>query len=150
MQQNSWTDRLLALATTIATWSKDPNTQVGAVATDSHNRVIATGYNGIPRNVLDLPERLVRPTKYLWIAHAEENLVANAARKELEGSTVYVTHICCNACARMLINAGVARIVMTDRKTSMDPDLSIVALTMLLEAGVDVTYIEDKKDGAVD
>ena len=44
----------------------------------------------------------------------------------------------------LLINAGVSRVVMTDKKTNMDPELARIALTMFLEAGVDVKFFEDK------
>ena len=36
----------------------------------------------------------------------------HSARAKLKGSTVFVTHLCCNACARMLINAGVSAVQM--------------------------------------
>ena len=133
----SWDQRFLALARTIAQWSKDKSSKVGAIAVDPASRVILeTGYNGIPRGVIDLDERLERPAKYLWTSHAEENLVAHAARKVLAGSTVYVTHICCNACARMLINAGVKRVVIGNGTTKMPPEHFDVALEMFSEAGV--------------
>ena len=107
-----WTQRFLDLAAHVAGWSKDPSTRVGAVAVDPDSRaVLSTGYNGLPRGVEDHCSRMQRPGKYLWTAHAEENLVAHAARHTLRGATVYVTHLCCANCTRMLINAGVAKIV---------------------------------------
>ena len=81
----SWHKRFLDLASHVATWSKDPSTKVGAVAVAPSKQILETGFNGIPRGVQDLPERMERPEKYLWTAHAEENLVAHAARKVLEG-----------------------------------------------------------------
>lgn len=136
---DKWANRFLQLAKTVAGWSKDPSTKVGAVAVDPNsNAVLETGFNGLPRKVVDLPDRMERPAKYLWTAHAEENLVAHAARKVLEGSTVYVTHLCCNNCARMLINAGVAKVVVGDGKTSMPPEQFEVAKTMFKESGVDL------------
>lgn len=133
-----WVDYFLGMAKYISTASKDPSTQVGAVAVSDAKAVLETGYNGLPRGVQDLPERMERPAKYDWTAHAEENLVAHAARKVLEGSTVFVTHFCCNGCARMLINAGVARVVIGDGKTSMPPEKFQIAKTMFEEAGVEV------------
>lgn len=133
-----WQERFLGLARSIAQWSKDPTTKVGAVAIAPSKQILETGFNGLPRGVQDLPDRMERPAKYIWTAHAEENLVAHAARKVLEGSTVYVTHLCCNACARMLVNAGVAKVVVGDGETSMPPELFDAALTMFREAGVEV------------
>lgn len=137
-----WTQRFLDLAKTVASWSKDPSTQVGAVAVGSSKQILETGFNGLPRGVQDLPERMERPAKYIWTAHAEENLVAHAARKQLEGSTVYVTHLCCNACARMLINAGVAKVVVGGGLTSMPVEQFQAAVTMFNEAGVQLENSE--------
>ncbi len=136
----NWREYFMGLAEFVARKSKDPSTQVGAIAVGPDNELREAGYNGIPRGVRDLPERLhSRPEKYLWIGHAEENLVTTAARSRLAGTTVYVTHLCCNGCARMLINAGVAAVVIGDGKTSMPQELFDVAMKMFLEAGVTVT-----------
>lgn len=132
------------LAEHVAQWSKDLRTKVGAVAVSKHNSVMETGFNGIARGVQDLPERLERPAKYIWTAHAEENLVTHAARRHLEGSTVYVTHLCCSTCARMLINAGVSKIVVgTGRVRNMPAEQFEAALTMLAEAGVELIEEEN-------
>jgi dCMP deaminase len=139
---DKWSKRFLKLAKAIASWSKDPNTQVGAVAVGPAREVLETGYNGLPRCVDDLPERMERPAKYLWTSHAEANLVAAAARPRLLGSTVYVTHLCCASCARSLINAGVAKIVVGDGTTSMPEDEFEVAQIMLAEAGVQLEKLE--------
>jgi dCMP deaminase len=90
--------------------------------------------------VQDLPERMVRPEKYLWTEHSEANLVASAARPRLKGTTVYVTHLCCNACARLLVSSGVGKVVMADEPTSMPTELHETALAILKEAGVAVEY----------
>lgn len=126
----------LRMAELVALRSKDLRTRVGAVAIGSADRVLATGYNGLPRGVQDLYERMTPEVKYVFTAHAEENLVANAARSVLEGATVTVTHLCCAACSRMLINAGVSRVYVGDGQTSMDPALFEAARTMFREAGV--------------
>lgn len=139
-----WTRRFLDLAKHIASWSKDPRTKVGCVAVNDAKVVLETGYNGLPRGVADFPDRLKPPLKYTYTAHAEENLVAHAARAKLEGATVYVTHLCCNACARMLINAGVKRIVVGDGQTSMPPELFMAARIMLDEAGVQLDVVKDE------
>lgn len=140
---NTWTVRFLRLAKQIASWSKD-TTKVGAVAVDENRRILETGYNGIPRGVEDLPERMKRPAKYLWTSHAEANLVAHAARDRLYGSTVYVTHLCCAGCARSLINAGVYKVVCGNGTTSMPQDEFDVAVQMFKEAGVILSHISEE------
>lgn len=140
-----WKIRFLNLARAISEWSKDPNTKVGAIAVADSKQILETGFNGLPRGVQDLPERMERPAKYIWTAHAEENLVAHAARKQLEGSTVYVTHLCCNACARMLINAGVKKVVFGSGQTSMPLEQFEAAVAMFAEAGVELENEDDQE-----
>ena len=142
---NTWTRRFLGLARSVSLWSKDPSTRVGAVAVDDRSRrILETGYNGLPRGVEDRPERMVRPEKYLWTSHAEANLVAHAARDRLAASTVYVTHLCCASCARLLVNAAVAEVVVGGGTTSMDPREFEVAVQMFGEAGVKLTYADNE------
>ncbi len=109
-----WDRRFLDRAEDISRWSKDPSTKVGAIAVIDRME-IASGYNGLPRGVADTYQRLHdRETKLLMTAHAETNLLAHAARQgvKLKGCTVYVTMFPCSHCAGLLINAGVARIVV--------------------------------------
>ena len=56
-----WNQRFLEIAKTVAGWSKDPSTKVGAVAVSDARAILTTGYNGIPRFVADFPERYRRP-----------------------------------------------------------------------------------------
>lgn len=143
---DKWTKRFLELANHVAAWSKDA-TKVGAVAVDPTSRaVLSTGYNGLPRGVVDKQKRMERPAKYIWTAHAEENLVAHAARQSLSGATVFVTHLCCASCTRMLINSGVAKIVCGPGETHMSPDLFAAAKAMMSEAGVELEIVEALDD----
>ena len=140
---SKWKQRFLNFAYEVSTWSKDV-TKVGAVAVDDSKRILETGYNGIVRGVQEKYERMQRPEKYMWVAHAEENLVAHAARDRLQGSTVYVTHLCCSRCARLLINSGVSKVVYSSGKTSMPQAEFETAITMFNEAGV--TLEEESND----
>ena len=73
---NKWYKRYLKLAKEVATWSKDPNTQVGAVVVGSKGQILSQGYNGFPRGISDLSKRLNdRDTKLSLIVHAEMNAI---------------------------------------------------------------------------
>lgn len=113
----SWDKRFLDLAKHISTWSKDPSTQVGAVAV-RERRILATGYNGFPRGVADLPGRLNdRNEKLLRTVHAEANIIAQAARSgvSLNKATIYVwPFLPCSSCCTSLIQAGIERVVVPD------------------------------------
>ena len=77
----SWDEYYLSICKIVATRSKDPNTQLGCIVVGPNHEIRSTGYNSFPRGIRDdVPERLERPTKYLWIEHAERNAICNAAR----------------------------------------------------------------------
>ena len=63
----------------------------------------------------DVPERLVRPTKYLWIEHAERNAICNAARAgtATQGCTIYVEIMPCMDCARAVVQAGIIQVIVS-------------------------------------
>lgn len=126
-----------------ATKSKD-STKVGA-ALVSDKTVLVTGYNGPPRGVRDTPDRFERPRKYLFATHAEMNLIATAARRgiRVEDCTVYVTHAPCSACARLIIQSGVRKVVHGSGATSMPVDEFEAARDMFNEAGVEVFELKD-------
>jgi len=112
----SWDSYFLNIAELVATRSKDPSTQVGAVLV-SNRAIISTGYNGFPRGVNDrVPERFDRPMKYLWTIHAEENAILNAARHgvKLEGSSLYITPLPpCTECAKAIAQAGLKEVIFS-------------------------------------
>ena len=107
-----WDQRYLYLAGHIATWSKDPSTQCGAVITDGH-RIISTGFNGFPQGIED-DERLdVRGTKYEMVIHAEINAIL-FAKQDLHGCTIYTyPYQPCSRCASVIIQSGIRRVVTT-------------------------------------
>lgn len=146
--KSSWQKYFLEMAEQVASRSKDPSTKVGCVIATEDKVVVATGYNGIPRDVLDKPERMERPAKYLWTSHAEENAVAMAARvgSRLRGGHAFVTHMPCCRCARMLIQAGISTVYCGDGTTSMPEEEFEVARQMFWEAGVLVVLTKQKEE----
>jgi dCMP deaminase len=114
----TWDKRYLQLAETIATWSKDPSTQVGAVAVGHKGQILSQGYNGFPRGVKDFEYRLTeREVKYDLIVHAEMNCIYNATYNgvSLDGSTLYVHGLpICHECAKAIIQVGIQRVVMPE------------------------------------
>lgn len=131
--------------------SKDRSTKVGAVVLDDDLNLRISGYNGFPRGVNDdVESRHERPMKYAYSAHAEENCVAQAARVgvSLRGCTILLTSLFpCTGCARMIIQAGIKRVIAPTLKEPGSgegrivwSDQERVALEMLAEAGVEVLY----------
>jgi dCMP deaminase len=134
-----WAEYYMGFAEHAARKSKD-STQVGAVLVGPDGEVRLTAYNGPPRGVDDLPERFERPAKYKYASHSEQNLIAFAARQGIrtEGCSVFVTHMPCSACARMMIQAGVKTIIYGPGQTMMEQGEFDAAWEMLSEAGLTV------------
>lgn len=113
----------------------------------SARQLLSAGYNGFPRGVSDdIDERHERPQKYKWTEHAERNAIYNAAREgvSLYRSVMYVPLFPCADCARAIIQAGIAVIVVPqaddfncDNPGRWAEDWEI-AQVMLLEAGVQI------------
>jgi dCMP deaminase len=97
-------------------------------------------YNGPPRGIKDTPDRFERPNKYLFASHAEQNLIAFAAREGIRtrGATVVCTHYPCSSCARTLIQAGIKNVMVGPGTTSMPDEEFEAARTMFAEANVSV------------
>jgi dCMP deaminase len=109
---SKWDNRFLDMAKLVASWSKDPSTQVGAVIVDYNNRVVSIGYNGLPKDIIDHPNRLNdRNLKYKMIVHGEMNAIL-FANKSLEFCTLYTyPFMPCPRCAAMIIQTGIERVV---------------------------------------
>jgi dCMP deaminase len=115
----TWDQYYLDICKVVAERSKDPNTQIGCVIVGPNHEIRSTGYNSFPRGIRDdVPERLVRPTKYLWIEHAERNAICNAARvgTVTEACTIYVEIMPCMDCARAVVQAGITQVVVSNER----------------------------------
>jgi dCMP deaminase len=111
-----WDEYYLNICGVVATRSKDPNTQVGCIIAGPAHEIRSTGYNSLPRGIRDdVAERLERPTKYLWMEHAERNAIYNAARcgTTMEGCTIYIELMPCMDCARAIVQAGIREVVVS-------------------------------------
>lgn len=111
----SWDQYFLEICRMVANRSKDPATKIGCVIVGPAHEIRSTGYNSLPRGIRDdVPERLERPTKYLWMEHAERNAIYNAARcgTTLEGCTLYAELMPCMDCARAIVQAGIREVVL--------------------------------------
>ena len=143
---SKWDRRYLSLAHRIASWSKDPSTQIGCIAV-INGRVVAQGYNGLPRGIRDSWDRLSnRELKYKYIVHGEMNTIFNATFHgvSLAGSTMYVYGLpVCSDCALGIIQVGVERVVMPQQDVPEKwRDSWELTKSMFDEAGVEYTFIE--------
>lgn len=140
-----WDRRFLELAEHISSWSKDPSTQVGCVIADDDKKVVALGYNGFPKGIVDTPERLNdRETKYKYVVHSEPNAFANA-RGPVDGCTIYTYPFApCSECMKLIITHGIKRVVYpaaSDELRSRWGEKLDFAAEMAHEAGVELVEL---------
>ena len=140
---DKWQKRFFDLARLVATWSKDPSSQVGAVIVDDKKRIVSVGFNGLPIGVEDTVERLNnRELKYELIVHAEANAILTAPKSVAE-CTIYVyPYLPCSRCAGAIIQSGIKKVVVPDLEI---PERWIdnfnLSKTVLEEAGVEVLIV---------
>jgi dCMP deaminase len=144
----SWDEYFMSIARLVAGRSTCLRRQVGAILVKDR-RILATGYNGAPAGLPHcnqtgcVRERMnVPPGERHELCrgiHAEQNAIIQSANygTGIAGATVYTTNHPCSVCAKMIINAGVTRVVTDD---GYPDDL---AAGMLLEAGVEVVTLSD-------
>ena len=122
---DKWDKRFAMLSKTIAEWSScfQANRKVGAIIVRD-KRILTTGYNGAPsglknciergeclRRKLNIPSGTRQETCYA--IHAEQNAIIQAAKMgiSIQGATLYCTHQPCTICSKMIVNAGIVRVV---------------------------------------
>jgi dCMP deaminase len=145
---NKWNERYMAMAKEVAQWSKDPNTKVGAVAVGTKGQILSQGFNGFPRGILDLPERLnEREIKYQFVVHAEMNVIYNATYSgvSLDGAKLYVYGLpVCNECAKGIIQVGIKEVYVAQECIDLRPhwlESYQKTLDMFNEVGIKVFAI---------
>ncbi len=150
MERPGWDDYFLQLADLVATRSTCLRRHVGAVLV-RNERIISTGYNGAPRGLkhcLDtgcLREERQIPSGYRYElcrgVHAEQNAIINAAYYGIatQDAVIYCTNQPCIICARMIINAGIVKVV---HRGDFEDTL---ALELMEEAGI--TIVEKRNMG---
>ena len=146
-QRPSWDEYFMEMAELARKRSTCLRRHVGAVIVKD-NRVIATGYNGVPKGIRHceetgcLRQQLNVPSGKMHELcrglHAEQNAIIQAAcmGSSIEGGTLYCTTQPCVICTKMIINAGIKRVVIKESY----PDA--LAQEMAAEAGLVIDVIE--------
>ncbi len=141
-QRPSWDEYFVEIARTVATRATCPRASVGCVLVREH-RMLTTGYNGAPRGVAHCTEAgcILRDGHCVRATHAEANAVVQGALHGvgLQGATAYCTHQPCVGCSKLLISAGVAKIVY------VDPYPDPVVAELLSEAGVTLVPFAERR-----
>jgi dCMP deaminase len=109
--------------------------QVGALMVKDQ-RIISDGYNGTPsgfENVCEDENNVSKP----YVLHAEANAISKVARSHnsSDGATLYVTASPCIECSKLIIQAGIRRVVYGELYRLTD------GIDLLKRAGIEVIYL---------
>ncbi|MDR2563568.1 MAG: dCMP deaminase family protein [Prevotellaceae bacterium] len=121
-------------------WAKNSyckRRQVGALIVKD-KMIISDGYNGTPSGFENICEDETGATK-TYVLHAEANAITKVARSNnsSEGATLYVTSSPCMECAKLIIQAGIKRVVFSEKYHTQD------GLELLARAGIEISYTEE-------
>ena len=121
-----------------AIWSENSycdRRKVGALIVKD-KMIISDGYNGTPagfRNICEDSDGVTLP----YVLHAEANAITKVARSNnsSEGATLYVTTSPCMECSKLIIQAGIRRVVYNELYRIQD------GLQLLRDAGVETVHV---------
>lgn len=133
---NKFDDKYLQMA---AVWAKNSyckRRQVGALLVKD-KMIISDGYNGTPsgfENVCEDENGVTKP----YVLHAEANAISKVAKSgnSSAGATLYITASPCIECAKLIIQAGITRVVYKDEYRLLD------GVELLKRAGIEVEKVD--------
>ena len=134
-KQEKFDQRYLQMARIWAQNSYCQRRQVGALVV-KEGMIISDGYNGTPsgfENVCEDDNGLTKP----YVLHAEANAITKLARSSnnSDGATIYITASPCIECAKLIIQAGIRRVVYGEKYRLTD------GIELLERAGIEVVYL---------
>lgn len=134
-KQNELDKRYIRMATIWGDNSYCERRKVGALIV-KEKMIISDGYNGTPsgfENVCEDENNITKP----YVLHAEANAITKIARSNnsSDGATMYVTASPCIECAKLIIQAGIKRVVYSEKYRLED------GINLLKRAGIEVIYI---------
>jgi len=146
----SWDDYFMDITERVAARSTCLRRAVGAIVVKD-KRILTTGYNGAPSNIRHcseagcLRERLNVASgerhELCRGIHAEQNAIVQAALHgvSIKDSTLYCTNLPCSICAKMIINAGIKKIIY------LSGYADALSEEMLTEARVEIIQFKQEK-----
>lgn len=134
-KQQMFDQRYLQMARIWAQNSYCQRRQVGALVV-KEGMIISDGYNGTPsgfENICEDDNGLTKP----YVLHAEANAITKLARSSnnSDGATIYITASPCIECAKLIIQAGIRRVVYGEKYRLTD------GVELLERAGIEVIYL---------
>jgi len=137
-KQKKLDDMYMAIAAEVSTLSHCERKKVGSIIVNGNN-ILSMGYNGTPSGFDNNCEN--QDGTNWWVLHAEANAIVKMARSKgesTEGTTLYTTCSPCKECAKLIIQAGIKRVVYRDVYRD-EPQLAYEALDLLKQADIEVS-----------
>lgn len=136
-KQDTIDRRYLRMARIWAENSYCQRRKVGAIIV-KNSMIISDGFNGTPSGFENICEDEAGITKP-YVLHAEANAITKVARSNnsSDGATLYITASPCIECAKLIIQAGIVRVVFNEVYRITD------GIELLLRAGVECCHIAD-------
>lgn len=137
MHRPVWDQYFMAIAQNVSSRSNCMSRKIGAIIVCDY-RIMTTGYNGTPKGTKNCfeggcprcAENVESGTQLdrCYCCHAEENAIIQAAYHgvSIYGGTLYVTHTPCLMCSKMIINAGIKRLVYNEKYPVSDRSLRLL------------------------
>ena len=124
-----------------AVWAKNSyckRRQVGALIVKD-KMIISDGYNGTPSGFENICEDEITGATKPYVLHAEANAISKVAKSgnSSEGATLYVTASPCLECSKLIIQAGIKRVVYREQYRLDD------GIQLLKRAGIEVEQVEE-------
>ena len=137
LKQARYDRAYLRMATEWAKLSYCERRQVGAIIV-KNNIIIADGFNGTPSGFENCCEDSNGDTHW-YVLHAEANAILKLAKSNNRGqnSTLYITLSPCKDCSKLILQAGIKRVVYINRYKDSE------GIDFLSKAGIDVVQIEN-------
>lgn len=144
-----WDQYFMAMAHLASVRSHDEQTQVGCVIVDDKHHIISIGYNGFPSGTKDENLPRVRPGKYPYMLHAEQNAISNMVIKQ-DNLKAYVTAYPCSTCAKLLWQNNVRELIVDKKGVIYSMNESDIAVVnFLFDNGLKIKEILFDQDAFV-
>ncbi|MBN1551846.1 cytidine/deoxycytidylate deaminase family protein [bacterium] len=153
----TWDEYFMEIVYLISKRSTCLRRKVGAVIVKNH-QILATGYNGVPSGITHCSEEIGCLRKTLGIPsgerhelcrglHAEQNAIIQAAYHgiSIRGGTLYCTTMPCIVCTKMIINAGIRKIVFKEEYEDSLVQAMIKESQIILEKFANTSEVKSEK-----
>ncbi|MBU4201723.1 MAG: cytidine/deoxycytidylate deaminase family protein [Candidatus Altiarchaeales archaeon] len=149
MTRPSWDRYFARITEDVAARSTCTRHKFGAIIVNGNHEIVATGYNGVVRGYPHCEDiGCIKDEQNIDsgmghgicpAVHAEQNALIQAGRNSL-GCTLYINAYPCKICARLIVNAGISKVVVSGDYADKD------GLKILEDAGVEVINLNGDKD----